>query len=279
VRAAFPKACSRSRSDCSPEFRRRVYGSRELAVLVGLVLRGADCVIANSDNTRAILTRRWRLPESRVRLLHPGVDVGWFVPAERDHAARGALGWGERPVVLTVGRLQRRKGHDVMLRAVLAIRRRHPDVLYAIVGDGEERRRLERMVAELELERSVRFLGEVDESTLLTCYQQCDLFVLPNREIAGDIEGFGMVLLEAQSCGKPVVAGRSGGTREAMNPPETGLLVPCDQPDELAEALDRLLRDATRRERMGRAARAWVEERFCWERLAARAAEIFEAVA
>jgi phosphatidylinositol alpha-1,6-mannosyltransferase len=257
-------------------YRRRVLGSRELASMVYLVLRGAHYVIANSENTRYILTRRWGLPERKVRLLYPGVDTAWFVPAPRDVAVRARLGWSERKVLLTVGRLQKRKGHDVMVRALATVRRRHPDALYSIVGDGDERSHLEQLVDELDLSSHVQFLGEVDEDTLLCCYQQCNLFVLPNREIEGDIEGFGMVLLEAQACGKPVIAGKSGGTMEAMKAPDTGLLVHCHQAEKLAAAVDDLLSDPSRSERMGQAARLWAVE-FGWDRLAARAVDLFRA--
>jgi phosphatidylinositol alpha-1,6-mannosyltransferase len=257
-------------------YRRRVLSSRELASIVYVVLRGADYVIANSENTRYILTHRWGLPERKVRLLNPGVDTAWFVPAPRDAVVRARLGWSERKVLLTVGRLQKRKGHDVMVRALAAVRRRHPDALYSIVGDGDERSHLERLVEELGLSGHVQFLGEVDEDTLLSCYQQCNLFVLPNREIEGDIEGFGMVLLEAQACGKPVIAGQSGGTMEAMKAPDTGLLVHCHQAEALAAAVDDLLSDSARSERMGQAARQWAVE-FGWDRLAARAVDLFQA--
>jgi phosphatidylinositol alpha-1,6-mannosyltransferase len=189
---------------------------------------------------------------------------------------RARLGWGERKVLLTVGRLQKRKGHDVMVRALATVRRRHPDALYSIVGDGDERSSLERLVDELDLSGHVQFLGEVDEETLLACYQQCNLFVLPNREIEGDIEGFGMVLLEAQACGKPVIAGESGGTKEAMRAPDTGLVIQCHQAETLAAAVDDLLSDGARSERMGQAARMWAVE-FGWDRLAARAADLFQA--
>jgi phosphatidylinositol alpha-1,6-mannosyltransferase len=161
-----------------------------------------------------------------------------------------------------------------MVRAMVAIRRRHPDALYSIAGDGEERLHLERLVDELDLSGHVQFLGEVDEDTLLSCYQQCDLFVLPNREIEGDIEGFGMVLLEAQACGKPVIAGQSGGTTEAMKAPDTGLVVECHEAETLAATVDSLLSDVSRCEQMGQAARRWAVE-FGWDRLAARASDLF----
>src|SRR5205814_10004845 len=108
------------------------------------------------------------------------------------------------------------------------------------------------------------FLGELDDATLLCCYQQCDLFVLPNRQVGRDIEGFGIVLLEAQACGKPVVAGASGGTAETMRIPETGRVVPCDHPDELAALVTELLADRARLARMGEAARRWTVERLDW---------------
>ncbi len=257
-----------------PWHRRRVYESRELGWIVGVVLKNAAYVIANSDNTAAILTERWGLPSERVQRVHPGVDIDRFTPGV-DPDVRARLRWSDRRVILTVGRLQRRKGHDVLIRALPDIRARVPEVLYAIVGDGEERAGLERLAASTGVVDAVRFLGEVGDDELLDCYRQCDLFVLPNREIAGDIEGFGLVLLEAQACGRPVVAGDSGGTRETMDPGRTGLLVPCDHPAELAERLAELLADPARLESMGAAGRRWIEERFGWDASARSAAEVF----
>src|SRR5262249_50179864 len=120
----------------------------------------------------------------------------------------------------------------------------------------------------------VQFFGEASEDDLVRCYQQCDVFVLPNRDVGGEIEGFGIVLLEAQACGKPVVAGRSGGTAETMQVPDTGRLVDCESPDELARVVAELLNDSAERARMQDAARRWVE-RFDWSALAFQAAELF----
>jgi phosphatidylinositol alpha-1,6-mannosyltransferase len=249
--------------------------SRELSWMVKRVLHGARFLIANSHSTRTILLRDWRLAAEQVQLLHPGVDTRRFTPAPRDPAGRVELGWGNRPVVLTVGRLQKRKGHDQMIRALPAIRRRLPDVLYAIVGDGEERANLDHLVREHAVHEHVQFLGEVDDAWLIRCYQQCDLFALPNRQEGSDIEGFGMVLLEAQACGRPVVAGASGGTAETMRPGESGLIVPCDGPDELARVVPELLSRPEELARMGEAGRRWVVEQFDWESLTRRAGELF----
>ncbi len=265
-----------SNSELAPSWHeRRVYGSRELGWIVGTVLANASYVIANSDNTALILTERWGLPAERVQRVHPGVDTDRFTPAPRDPELRARLGWGDRPVLLTVGRLQRRKGHDTLIAALPEIQQRVPDVLYAIVGDGEERNALERLARQLGVEDAVIFMGELGDDELADGYRQCDLFVLPNREIGGDIEGFGLVLLEAQACGRPVVAGDSGGTRETLDPGRTGLLVACDGPQELAQRLGELLTDRDRLEAMGAAGRTWVETHFGWDACARRATEVF----
>src|SRR4029078_4661381 len=156
--------------------------SREHAWLVRKVLNAAEFLIANSANTRRILCEEWGQEEQRVHVLHPGVDTRYFSPAPRDTEARKRLGWNERPVLLTVGRLQKRKGHDMLIRALKTIRQSVPDVLYAIVGDGEERGPLEALALSEGVSQHVQFLGEINDAQLLTCYRQCDLFVLPNRQ-------------------------------------------------------------------------------------------------
>jgi phosphatidyl-myo-inositol dimannoside synthase len=251
------------------------FASRELNWLARRVLNASQFVVANSRNTQSILCEQWGLPAERTRVLNPGVDTERFVPAPRQEAVRDALGWGSRPVVLTVGRLQRRKGHDQMILALKSIRRMVPDVLYAVVGDGEEREPLQALVTSEGQEGHVQFLGIVGEETMIQCYQQCDLFVLPNRQDGVDIEGFGMVLVEAQACGKPVIAGASGGTAETMRTPDTGRIVPCEGPDALADVVSKLLVDEPLRARMGVSAREWVASRFDWDALSRQAAQLF----
>jgi phosphatidyl-myo-inositol dimannoside synthase len=251
--------------------------SRELRFLVKCVFANAAYFVANSHNTARMLRSEWSLPSEHVHVLHPGVDTERFAPAERDESERARLGWHGRRVILTVGRLQLRKGQDMLIRSLPAIRQAIPDVLYAIVGDGEERQRLQRLVRQEGVEEHVQFLGEIADERLVGCYQQCDLFALPNRQIGRDIEGFGMVLLEAQACGKPVLAGNSGGTAETMDSPHTGRVVDCDSPERLAATLVDLLRDCDQLGQMGVAARAWVVEHFDWQALTAEAATLFGA--
>ena len=249
--------------------------SRELAWMTRRVMGRATAAIANSYNSRRCLMEDWNYPESKIHVIQPGMDAGRFqvVPPCRD--TRLSLGWADRTVILTVGRLQARKGHDRLIRALHRVKQAVPNVLYAIVGTGAEEASLKELVARENLGDCVQFLGGITDDVMTQCYQQCDLFALPNRTIAGDIEGFGMVLLEAQACGKPVLAGDSGGTAETMDIPHTGRVVNCDSHELLAEQLVELLGDPVRLRTMGTAARTWVETRFDWPQRAKLAAEVW----
>ena len=189
--------------------------SRELRRLTRKVLRTAARVIANSHHTRTLLIDHWQVPSEQIVVMHPGVDTTHFTPGAAAWRPAATWGWGSRRVILTVGALQKRKGQqaDTPIRALPAIRQRCPDVLYSIAGEGWERPLLENLVAGCGVADLVQFRGMPGDAELVACYQQCDLFALPNRQVGWDFEGFGIVLLEAQACGKPVIAGRSGERR------------------------------------------------------------------
>ena len=252
--------------------------SRELTWMARRVMRGAALFIANSRHTAALLERDWGVAAARLAVVSPGVDVERFAPAPRDDAVRATLGWENRLVVLTVGRLQRRKGHDRMIEAVALLREEFPSLLYAIVGDGSERGDLEAAVQRAGLSAYVRFHGVLPDAELVRAYQQCDLFALPNRSAGTDFEGFGMVLLEAQACGRAVLAGDSGGTAEALRAGETGVLVDCRRADTLAAAVAALLRDQQRREHMGASGRHWTMRARSFEALAPQMAAALQRI-
>ncbi|MGC4081736.1 MAG: glycosyltransferase family 4 protein [Vicinamibacterales bacterium] len=249
--------------------------SRELRWLTHRVLRTASRVVANSAFTRGILLDEWRLPDDKVSVLHPGVDTTHFVPASPDAQVRARLGWSGRRVVLTVGTMQKRKGQDMVIRALPAIREACPEVLYVIAGPGLERAYLEALAHEHGVVDAVQFLDDASEDDLLACYQQCDLFVLANRQIGWDVEGFGMVLVEAQACGKPVIAGRSGGTTDTLHENVTGLLIDADTSESVAQAILPLLMNPQRLAIMGAHARQWAVDRCDWAPLVAQASQMF----
>ena len=249
--------------------------SRELSLLTKSVLKNADKLIANSRFTRDLLIDDWKVGAERIELMHPGVDCRYFSPAQE--LIPRSLFPESRRVLLTVGRLQERKGHDALIHGLVEIRKSIPDVLYAIAGDGEQKPKLHRIVESLGLENHVRFLGEVNDTILRQAYRECDLFVLPNRSVGRDMEGFGIVLLEAQACGKPVIAGNSGGTKDAIVPGETGFLINCEdpkEPKELVNAICLLLSDQEECRRLGKHARSFVETSFDWGVLAQQASKV-----
>ncbi len=238
------------------------------------LLRRADAVIANSDYTRDIL-RGIGVAEGRIRLIYPGVDTNRFHPGLPVADLRERLGLEAQVLLLlSVGRLQRRKGFDQVIRALPVLLGKGLDVHYAIIGIGEDDGYLRGLAKEFEVADRVHLLGHVNADDLPRWYNACDVFVMPNRDIDGDTEGFGMVYIEAAACGKPSVAGRTGGTGSAVLDEVTGLRVAGEQVDELASALHRLLADATLRAGLGQAGLARVRGELAWERVAQKTAAL-----
>jgi phosphatidylinositol alpha-1,6-mannosyltransferase len=246
--------------------------SRELTLLMRMVYRGADVLFANSINTRQLL-RDLGIPEARLEIVYPGVDTKRFRPDIDATDIRTRVAPNGETVVLSVGRLQSRKGHDVMIQAVAQLRNTHR-LRYVIVGDGSERRRLETLVDQCGVREQVLFCGEVPADSLPRYYAACDIFAMPNRVEHGDVEGFGIVFLEAAASGKPTVGGRSGGVPEAMTDGVTGLLVSGTDVAELAATIARLIESETLRRTLGEAGRLRTVREFAWECAAARVSDV-----
>ena len=250
--------------------------SRELTWIVNRVLRGADRLICNSQNTKSLLMKHWHVPAKKIEVINPGVDEQTFCPAEPDSAFREKVGWDDRFVCLTVGRLQRRKGHDKMIEAIPQIKKEIPNILYAIVGQGDNYLNLAAEAKKLGLEQQVQFLDEIEDDDLIRCYQQCDVFMLPNRSDGNDIEGFGMVLVEAQASGKPVIAGNSGGTAETMKVGKTGMIVDCTSPEAIAKAVNSLKEEMEQGAFQPDACRQHVLENLTWVKHTEKAKAVFQ---
>lgn len=227
----------------------------------------------------AVITTLSRFVEGEMRPLAPGRDIHVLYPAVAHgqfsggdrQAARDRLGLTDARIILTVGRLIKRKGMDQVIRAMPAILKQAPNAVYLIAGEGGDRARLERLVKELDLEHAVRFLGNRFHGDTPDLYAAADVFATVNRwdRKAGDAEGFGIVFLEASSAGLPVVAGRSGGAVEAVAGGVSGRLVDPQSVEDIAATLTALLLDDEERARLGRGGREWAA-RFTWEAAAER---------
>jgi phosphatidylinositol alpha-1,6-mannosyltransferase len=209
-------------------------------------------------------------------VIPPGVDVTRFHPpadvtgraTARALRARLGLG-GDGPVVVGASRLVRRKGFDTLLDAVARL---DDDVALVLVGAGRDRPRLERRAVARGVDHRVRFLGRVPDGELVEVLGAADVFAMLCRDRWGGLEyeGFGIVFVEAAACGVPSVAGRSGGSAEAVLDGETGFVVAGGDVGAAVEALGGLLADPARRAAMGAAARARVEAELSYDRLAER---------
>jgi phosphatidylinositol alpha-1,6-mannosyltransferase len=248
----------------------RLPGTRQL---LAHVLRGASHVIAAGRYPAAEATRAAgrTLP---LTVIPPGVDAARFRPLDATGRAeaRERLGVGvEAPLVFGASRLVPRKGFDVLIEAAARLVDTYLGLHVAIAGAGRDRPRLERLVARRDA--PVRFLDRVPDDDLPALYACADVFAMlcRNRWRGLEQEGFGIVFLEAASCGVPQVAGRSGGAEEAVIDGETGLVVRRpDQAGDVAAALARLLGDPELRQKLGEAARLRVETEFSYDGLARR---------
>lgn len=230
--------------------------SRSFSWIVRRALKGADLLICNSENSKRVLLAHWDVNPELTTVITPGVDTNTFKPAPKSLELRAKFSWNERPVLLTVSRLELRKGHATLIEALVDIKVKIPDVLYAIIGGGPQKPELEKLVSELGLEDNVMFMSELSDRQMIECYQQSDIFVLPNRDIGRNIEGFGIVMIEAQACGVPVIGGNSGGTPETLIEGKTGYIVDCNTPQPLSDKVQFMLANPNKLREMKLNARA-----------------------
>ncbi len=213
-------------------------------------------------------------PAARARMvrLTPGVDHQTFHPGVDGEPVRAAHGLGARPTVVCVSRLVQRKGQDMLIRALPAVRRAVPGAALLIVGDGPHRGALERLTDEMDLRDAVVFTGARPWAELPPYFAAGDVFAMPTRtrKAGFEVEGLGIVYLEASATGLPVVAGDSGGAPDAVQDGTTGYVVDGRSADAIAGRVSSLLLDKPVATAMGAAGRRWVEREWRWDDLAHR---------
>jgi glycosyltransferase involved in cell wall biosynthesis len=241
-------------------------------------LRAADRVIAVSPHVAEQAVSLGVEP-ARVRVIRSGVDTERFRPGDRRQARSRLDVEAYTPLVLFVGNLEPRKQLDVLLHAMVQVRRAVPDAQLAIVGSGaaagldDQTRRLRRLACELDLEAAVRFTGSVDADTLVRWYAAADVFALPSSS-----EAQGIVALEAMACGVPVVASAVGGLLGTIDDGHDGYLVPAGDANALADRLVAVLANRPAQLTLGRAARRKVEQEFSWSSRVAATIDVYREV-
>ncbi|MCA9994138.1 MAG: glycosyltransferase family 4 protein [Anaerolineales bacterium] len=217
----------------------------------------------------------------KIHTIFPGVNQSQFAKpspsVSKEYRTDLGIAQGQK-VIITVARLVARKGHDKVIEAIPKLLDKHSNLLYIVIGDGPNRSHLEQLIEKRQLTQHVTFMGKVSDSDLPKYYHSADIFVMPNRDIQGDVEGFGIVFLEAGAAGLPTIGGKSGGVIDAIADNVTGFLVDPENINEIACTMDQILSNPDIGYQLGQNASQHVKDNFAWEKTAHQANDIIQAM-
>ncbi|MBP6084109.1 MAG: glycosyltransferase family 4 protein [Candidatus Planktophila sp.] len=197
----------------------------------------------------------------------PGIDTAHFIPQPDGMQKRKELGLQDKKIIISVGRLVHRKGQDKLIEAMPEVLRKIPNAHLLIVGEGPYKNHLEKLVNKLSLKENITFAGRIMYDRLPSYLSAADLFAMPSRSrfFGLEVEGLGIVYLEASACGIPVLAGNSGGAPDAVLEGVTGFCVDGTNVAEIASAVIEICSDAERASHMGAAGRNWIVDQWRWD--------------
>jgi phosphatidylinositol alpha-1,6-mannosyltransferase len=226
-----------------------------------------DVLTYLGDFTRAAISKALsQQAQSAMVKIAPGIDVDHFLPTDASEL-RKSLGLSDKKVIVSVGRLVHRKGQDYLIEAMPKILEQVPQAHLLLVGEGPYREHLEKLAKKHKIESSLTFIGRIQYKELPTYICVGDIFAMPSRSrlLGLEVEGLGIVYLEASSCGLPVLAGNSGGAPDAVIQNKTGLVVSGTDTQEIANAAVELLLNVDSSKKMGLLGRQWIIEKWRWE--------------
>jgi phosphatidyl-myo-inositol dimannoside synthase len=243
-------------------------------------VRRADMVISISTATKEEADARG-VDSAKSRVITLGTHDDYGHPTPDKHALSGRIGHSlsDRKLLLTTGRLVKRKGVEWFILNVLpALVKRDKAVLYLVAGDGTERQAIEAAIKKTNLQKNVILLGRVSEETRSLLYQSCDVFVMPNIAVRGDMEGFGIVAHEAATAELAVVASNLEGIADALSDGKNGILLQPGDARAYAETINRLLADAKKRRALGQKARTYTLANYGWGKIADKYVEVYNSL-
>jgi phosphatidylinositol alpha-1,6-mannosyltransferase len=218
--------------------------------------------------TRSAISKALKNENSKAMVkIAPGVNTEHFIPRPDAFELRNSLGLNDKKIIISVGRLVHRKGQDKLIQAMPTVIRKIPNAHLLLVGEGPYESRLKKIVEKLLLEQHVTFVGRVLYDKLPTYLSAANLFAMPSRSrlFGLEVEGLGIVYLEASACGIPVLAGNSGGAPDAVIEGVTGLCVNGTDVSAIAMGVIEILADAQRASRMGADGRNWIVDTWRWD--------------
>ncbi len=201
--------------------------------------------------------------KDKIYVVHPGVNSDFFVDHKKLESIKTQYNLANKTILFSLGRLVKRKGFESVAKAMPKINKEFSDLHYFIAGDGPEKANLLDYSMK---NKNITFLGRISDKEKKAWLAACDIFIMPSYSEGDDFEGFGIVYLEANIAGKPVIGAKSGGISEAIEDGVSGLLVEPRNNDDIAKAVIRLTRDISLRKKLGRQGRARAVEWFNWER-------------
>jgi len=216
------------------------------------ILESAKAIITNTKNTASII-EPLGIDKTKVHILYPALDFDTNYDEVKLEAFRKKLDIGEEKIIMTLGRLNKRKGQDLVIEVLAHIKDNY-NLKYFIIGRGQEKEHLESLIKKYHLEKNVFIFDNIDDEELIYFFKLANIFVMPHREMGNDIEGFGMVLLEAATCKLPIIAGDSGGVKELFNASKQAILVPGDDFKALSESIQYLLNNPQEADKLATAA-------------------------
>ena len=242
-------------------------------------IENAEIVIANSNPTKEEGIK-FGIPEEKLHVVQPGADTDFFKPDIDVSSLRERYKTNGKKVILTISRLTEQKGHDMVMKALPLLMEKLPSIVYFVVGKGPEKKRLMALSRRLGLQDEIFFVEDVRDEDLPRFYNLCDLFIMPNRvaDESRSQEGFGMVFIEANACGKPVIGGNTGGAVDAIIDGETGFLVNPTDEYEIAKKMFQLLEDSKLALELGGKGCLRARQEFGWKAIAEKTMVILSAV-
>ena len=235
---------------------------------IAFIGRNVDHLTYLGDFTKGEIAKALsRNAKAAMKKIAPGIDTEHFQPVSNANQLRSELGLSEKKVIVSVGRLVHRKGQDILIEALPQVLKIHPEAHILLVGEGPYRAHLEKLVTKFQLQKSITFIGRIQYRDLPRYICAGDIFVMPSRSrLAGlEVEGLGIVYLEASACGLPVIAGKSGGAPDAVEEGVTGVTVDGTSIAEVSEAIIEMLDDPAKSRTMGEAGRSWIHDKWRWE--------------
>ncbi|MFA6551391.1 MAG: glycosyltransferase family 4 protein, partial [Patescibacteria group bacterium] len=243
--------------------------------LARAILTGAKKIIAANSYTAKLAEEI--IDKNKIEVVNPGINASeqQIVNSEQKEYLIKKYSLAGKKVLLQVGRLVERKGYDKVLAALPEVLKECPDLIYVIIGNGPAISNIQYLISEYNIQNNILLITDVDDSELNSWYELCDIFIMPSRNMNGDFEGFGIVYLEANAHGKPVIAGDSGGVRDAVIDGVNGLLVDPESTDEIASAIIKLSKDESSRKKLGEQGKERAKQ-FDWKNQADKVREFIK---